>query len=286
MARARYAPTPMATTPTDLFELTASNADQLARRLRELQAATDIADFVSCVTDRARVSCNAWSTKVVPLLRDNRYPTPYELARERSEREGGDPEDHLRAHQQEYYARRVGFDRSFQDGEQFRYGALNVGNLGAYEYGAYCIVLRPPTAEARVALLPDNSLERYIDPASCKVYASRIADEGGPWRCRAHIAALKHGTAAAATGPDNWPDLLCGRGKQGPFIEVILGDPIDRARVEALRMSRAREEHFEAVTADALLGLAAPNDLADLAGHNEVLAALREVELQHLYTVV
>jgi hypothetical protein len=52
----------MATTPTDLFALTASNADRLARRLSELQAGADIADFVSCVTDRARVSCNAWST--------------------------------------------------------------------------------------------------------------------------------------------------------------------------------------------------------------------------------
>lgn len=286
MPPARYAPTPMATTPTDLFALTASNADRLARRLAELQTGADIADFVSCVTDRARVSCNAWSTKVVPLLRDDRYPTPYEIARERSVREGGDPEDHLRDHQKEYYARRVGFDRSFQNGEQFRYGALNVGNLGAYEYGAYCIVLRPPSEETRVALLPENSLERYIDPETCAVDESRIADEGGPWRCRAHIAALKHGAAAAATEPRAWPDLVCGCGRQGPFIEAILGDPIDRARVEALRVDRERHEHFEAVTADALLDIAAPHDIVDLVGHKEVLAALREAGLQHLYTVV
>jgi hypothetical protein len=163
-------------------------------------------------------------------------------------REGGDPEDHLRDHQKEYYARRVGFDRSFQNGEQFRYGALNVGNLGAYEYGAYCIVLRPPSEETRVALLPENSLERYIDAATCVVDETRIAQEGGPWRCRAHIAALKHGDAAVCDRtPRDWPALVCGCvRRRGPFIEAILGDAIDRARVEAIRVARERHEQFEA----------------------------------------
>jgi hypothetical protein len=277
----------------DLFLLARSNGPQLEARLSRTR--TDLTDkgkildqFCSAVREAARVTINMGSNKLTHLITTDAYPTPYDLAKEEAERAGRDREDVLREGQTSFYARRIRFDRHFQDGEHFLYGALNLRGVGPRYYGPYCVALKPLSHDELLALLPGNSLDLYVDEAGERVDEERLANDVAAWSHREHVAACKHAEAIRSTPPEQWPDMVCSpRKDEQRFIEAIVGDPVPCGRVEEIRIARQDAARLQQILLRGLGGETLTRDeQLDHAGQVSVLKVLEQSGLGSLYREV
>ncbi|MFS8066506.1 MAG: hypothetical protein ACMG6S_09055 [Byssovorax sp.] len=148
----------------NLFDLAAANEARFPDRFESLcggapaSLAAVLRGFSDHVEQEARVSVNMTTGKLQFFLRDGRHTNPYEVARKLAP---ADPEAKLRQLQDVWYEKRIAFDRHFERGEEFRYGAVNIGGDGlADDYGRLCVVFaRDATSAAwKTAYLPGNSL--------------------------------------------------------------------------------------------------------------------------------
>ena len=98
--------------------------------------------------DNWTISINMRQWVLNNFLIAGKYKNIYEVRREQGEelRSVRDleisEEEALELHLGGYYNSRVAFERTFEDGEKFKYGALNRGGFGLKRYGDYCVVLK------------------------------------------------------------------------------------------------------------------------------------------------
>ncbi len=225
----------------DLFALADENRPRLDARWTELiqsrpndSSRGALQNFQAVVRD-ARLSINMTSTKLRSFMERGEHINPYELARWRASVSGTDAEAELRSQQAEHYDRRVCFDRSFVRGEEFRYAALNLGGLGLNYYGGVCVVFSPKVFEDwRVAVVPGNSLDLYVTPASgARLDEAQLRYDVGAHDRRHTVAALKHADDDL-TDETRWPSVLCDGNNS--FIEAIFVGRATPALVEEIRV--------------------------------------------------
>lgn len=242
--------------------------------------------FCRQVEQEARATINAKSVRLLWMLRNGYYPNPHDEARERAQKDGGSSEDYLREQQGSYYLRRVAFERSFKDGEQFRYASLNLGGTGLAYYGPYCLVLRDPIEQEPAALLPANSLQRFVrgDAEHPQIDEDGIHREVSAWPNRHHLATCKHADDLAATPAHDWPKMMChATDGEECFVEVILGFAIAPDRLVEMRVGRGRLDELMAAAAT---GTLRDDERVEYVQRLEVLEALRTRGLSALYVEV
>ena len=167
------------------------------------------------------------------FVQNNRYQNMYQAVAEASVLSGRNSDELLRERLGPYYAPRLAFDRAFDHGDRFRYGALNIGNAGTRQYGLFCIVFRgdfPPPGE-QVAYLKTDSLKGYVSAAGTLDEVALRRDAAGPAQ-RHILAAIKH-AGDATRRADRWPDMICGG---DTYIEAIFVTEVTTATVAEVRV--------------------------------------------------
>lgn len=136
----------------NIFDMVNQNSDSLKKRYdllrkkHEHQNNLDILDeFTRLVENKWTISINMRQLAINDILISGRCKNVHELKKERAEELEDyteldiSVEEALKKHLKGFYKSRVAFDRTFKNGERFKYGALNIGGLGAQKYGEYCI---------------------------------------------------------------------------------------------------------------------------------------------------
>ncbi len=263
----------------DLFALAASNDAALAaeldtkRRMLSADLAARMGSFCEAIIQRGHISINMKPWKMRDLLRRGRYPRIYEIAEENAAAAGHSTEDELRAMQGGHYERRVRFDRSFENGERFLYGALNIGGNGT-NYGVFCIVLADDATDARsTAYLPENSLDRYVQPAAVLTFdQARLRREVATPMQRHCVAALKHADDLAACEPPAWDTMLC---SGGTFVEAIFVADVTLPEIGEIRLKQDDMQRLSRLAIDAVLGKLSATDRCELEDFQDCMKTLR-----------
>lgn len=279
---------PVSPANLNLYELARMNGENIRERYESTrERAGDAADalerFCQRVERDGRVAINTKSTRFLSMLRNGYYPNPYDEARERAQREGGDSETYLKQQQNDFYLRRVTFERTFADGENFRYASLNIGGTGLSHYGPYCIVIGDPTEADRVALLPANSLKRFMSDEP-KLDQAALRREVAPWLHRHHLTACKHAHEVAEVAEVDWPRMMCHAAETvESFVEIILGSPVTPRLMVEIRVD---EKRLDELVAKSIAGMLSDAERTEANARLEVFEELAKQNFDTLYRAV
>lgn len=232
----------------DLFTTAAENGARLDERAAALCASLDpsaracFASLSGRVERDGRIGINMRQSVLLSFLRSSTYQNIYEWVRGRARRSPLSEDAILRERLGAFYERRVAFDRAFEGGDRFRYGALNIGGAGATAYGSYCAVVadEAPRARLRAAYLPSDSLATYIVPladgAGVAVNTGALQADVAPHSHRQKLAALKLHGAARACDEGRWPKLLC---SATDYVEALFVGDLAPGDLECVRIARS-----------------------------------------------
>jgi hypothetical protein len=230
----------------NLFAIALANADALAQALEDLLAslpaneAMRLSRFSERIQRDGRISINMRQSVLISFLGFLEHQNIYEWADE-SARESSLPRDTiLREKLGRFYRRRTTFDGAFEDGERFRYGALNIGGAGAPQYGEFCVVLahRFSSDRSEVAYLRSDSLKTYLRRGPALDEAA-LRRDAAPHSHRHSLAAVKHARELGGS-EDSWPLLIC---SASDFVEAVFAGPLAAQDAEVVRMPQ-RDHDF------------------------------------------
>jgi hypothetical protein len=218
----------------NLFSVAEANADSLLARFRAVREAESeerallLNRFASRVHERGRISINMPMSVLEQFLSRGEYLNVHELVSWEATHSSKSAEQLLQERLPDYYERRIAFDRSLEQGEEFRYGFLSIGGPGASAYGEFCVVFQDsfPAELLGLAYLPTDSLRRYLLPGPT-LDREALSQDAAPHSQRHCLATLKHAAALTDLPEDRWPTLLC---SAEDYIEAIfLGTPTPEA---------------------------------------------------------
>jgi hypothetical protein len=226
----------------DLFAIASENATAVAEAFDAVcvglapEDLTRLVRYADRVQEEGRISINMRQDVLNSFLIFREHRNMYEWAGGKAAESGRPREEILHEKLDVYYEPRITFDRSFEDGERFRYGALQIGGLGASSYGEFCVVLQESVSSGReqVAYLRSDSLKTYMLPGPALDEIS-LRRDASPHAHRHHLAAIKHAEEVPGCPEDDWPELLC---SPSDCVEAIFTGAVNPADVEVVRMPR------------------------------------------------
>ena len=148
----------------DIFEIAGENSDNLKRSYCLLedrcndQDELDVLDrFARTIKDEWTISINMKPSTLTQFLILGFYMNVYEIKEREREilrkyRAVGPAEEAVKKQLKDHHKPRTTFDRSFENGERFRYGALNIGGLGLRKFGEFCVVIKRKQSRNYVSL--------------------------------------------------------------------------------------------------------------------------------------
>ncbi|MCJ7630862.1 hypothetical protein MUP77_00455, partial [Candidatus Bathyarchaeota archaeon] len=196
--------------------------------------------FAKWVKENWAVSINMRAWALNTFLICGSYNNIYELKKQR-EKETKEVrktkisiEQALEKTLKDWYKLRVCFDRSFEDGEKFKYGTLDLGGLGRNKFGEYCVVLKRQQLDkySSLAFVKEDSL-KYVenDRLNIDKLSQDVAD-----RESVHLlATLKHRGDVEKTPTHDYSSMACCRGNE---IEAITRDDIASTHIEKVRIRK------------------------------------------------
>ncbi len=234
----------------NLFELAVQNSDALRTKYQDLtdrfekcNLLPSLEAFVEQVKSHGRMSINMRQYTLISLLLFKRHQNIYEWAEERAQQSTKVREAIMRERLKSYYEARMTFDYFFDDGERFRYGALNIGGLGATLYGEYCVILTQEFLDdcSYLAFIKEDSLKGYVLPGS-SVDIDRLKEDVAD-KAHVHIlATLKHqGNLQTKPTEKEWAAMVC---CSDAYIEVITTQDIHVSVVGCVRMSKQKRDEY------------------------------------------
>lgn len=226
----------------NLFAIAAGNAEALEKALDELLAsstaeeASRLSRFAERIQRAGRIAVNMEQSVLSSFLTFAVHQNIYEWADETSVVSGAPRDEILKQKLKGYYRRRTTFDQSFEDGERFRYGALNIGGAGAPKYGEFCVVLqnRVSAERSEVAYLRADSLKTYMRRGPV-LDEEALRRDAAPHERRQCLAVVKHAEEVKTHPEDRWPSVLC---SESEFVEAIFTGPLVANDVEVIRMPK------------------------------------------------
>jgi len=235
----------------NLFELAVQNSEALQAKYQDLTAQFEkyhllpsLEAFVEQVKSHSRMSINMRQHDLNGLLLSERHKNIYEWAEARVKLPPNNREQILRERLKSYYEARMAFDHFFDDGENFRYGALNIGGLGATLYGEYCVILTRKFLDdcLYLAFIKEDSLKGYVLPGS-SVDIARLTEEVAD-KEHAHIlAALKHQGDIQTLPSEEWGGMVC---RSDAYIEAITIQDIYISVVGCVRINKQEyRKHYD-----------------------------------------
>lgn len=203
--------------------------------------------FRSVVETQGTVSINMQPWKLSTFLRRGRYLSMQENAPVEAGERGMSVGEVLQR-QGEHLAPRLEFEGHFEHGEQFLYGALNIGGMGPPGYGIFCTVLNPDVVHALpCAFVPGNSLDLYAR-GRVAVDAAAVRKEAATIECRGILATIKHLDDLEHKDAAAWPEMLC---SDQCFVEAIFVGEINPTSVREVRMTNEELDRLIALTIQA-----------------------------------
>lgn len=230
----------------DIFNIADRNSDNLIAQYKLLERAyknqnnLDILNrFTELIKDKWTISINMRPWILNNFLIAGRYKNVYELEKEREDELKKEKElkisveQALEKHLKDYYKSRVTFDHTFEDGEKFKYGALNIGGLGLKRYGEYCVVIKRKQSEehSSLAFIKEGSLNYVNNHVNIEQLSQDIANR----ECVHFLATLKHENDIESIPANEWPSMICG---DESYIEAITIDDILNTHIKSVRMSK------------------------------------------------
>jgi hypothetical protein len=231
----------------NFFSMCAENDPKLGERFQELLRGLGAAEvetltrFAETVAAGGKIAVNMRPTVLQDLLASGRWFNIHEWAESIVSKSTKTKQVILQEKLQDFYERRIAFDRYFQQGESFRYGALNIGGLGAERFGEFCVVLRQESmmTTTEVGYLQSDSLKTYVtdegvDGDTLAVGCS--TDSGKHLLC-----ALKHVEDLIGLAESRWPQMVC---NPDEYVEVIFLGGLGADKLHAVRISRTLYELY------------------------------------------
>jgi hypothetical protein len=196
-----------------------------------------LSEFARSIKNEWTISINMRPSILNYFLIVGRYMNVYELkkkSREHIKEAAVSVEYAIKKHLGDYYSSRTAFDRTFKDGEKFKYGALNIGGVGLRKFGEYCVIMnqRQLRTHMSVVFIKEDSLH-YVkgDQTDIKRLGQEISDKES-----VHLlAALKHEHTIQSIPPDEWASLIC---CDECYIEAVTIDDISNKHIENIRVSK------------------------------------------------
>lgn len=231
----------------NLFAIANGNSDSIQTAFESVIANTTpekasiLREFAAWVEAKALISINVKTFVAVELLNGGSHQNMYEWAREQARLSGRSVEDALRERLHRFYEKRVAFDRAFEDGEQFRYGALNAGTAGLPEYDPYSIILTREyqSSLSKVAYLPGDSLKICYRDGSLDM--SLIETQATPHSHR-HLLATKELEAEVHLAKKcDWGVLVASSRR---YFEVIFIGHVRLNAVECVRVLKSEHDRM------------------------------------------
>lgn len=231
--------------------------------------------FASWIETETFIAVNTRLYVVTNILSGSRYLNTYEWAEEQSALSGRDVDEILREQLRDFYSKRIAFEKEFEDGRRFRYGALNAGGMGlATKYSNYCVILKRDFQSSlrEVAVLPgDSLLICFQDDGNFDVES--LKRNVCPFAKRPQLVASERVNEVVNGDIDDWPKLVVSDSK---YFEVIFLGDIDASSIECVRISR--REYF-AKWDLAFMNLGSHRSEAERAVVNDFIQ-LRKAELE------
>ncbi|MFC1717394.1 hypothetical protein ACFL6S_27285 [Candidatus Poribacteria bacterium] len=224
----------------DIFHMANSNSDSLKagydslrEKCQEHSDLSTLEEFTELVKDEWAVSINMRQSGINGFLESGRYNNVHELKKNEEER---------REHLKGYYELRMAFDFTFEDGGKLKYGALNVGGLGADKFGDYCVVFGQENMESysTLAFVKEDSL-RYVD-ANHTVDIKRLEQDTANRGCVHFLTALKHGGDLESDIASEWASVIC---CEANYTEAVTADDILNTHIDVVRISEQKSKYFE-----------------------------------------
>jgi len=227
----------------NIFDAARTNAEPIRRAfdemlLRSTEAKAElIRQFATWVESETLISINTKLYVVTDLINGGNYHNTYEWAQEQSLLSGRPLEELLNERLGPHYEGRVAFDHEFENGENFRYGALNAGGSGLTYFDPYCLVL---TREFQLSLhdsacLPGDSLKLcFLTDGSLDFF--RIADRIAPVDHSHLLVATERASEITGLNTAEWPVLIISSNR---YFEVIFIGEITLASVGSVRVSKS-----------------------------------------------
>jgi hypothetical protein len=231
----------------NIFDIANQNLDSLKTRYKLLKEKYEDQDnfgifskFVKLVKDKWSISINMRQGVLNNFLIAGKYKNVYEVKKE----QGGElrkvrkleisEEQAVKRHLKDYYKSRVTFDRTFEDGAKFKYGALNIGGLGLKKYGDYCVVIKREQSEdyTSLALIKEDSLN-YVEEDHLNI--ERLSQDIANRECVHTLVALKHENDIEGIPTDELASMIC---CNECYVEAITTDDILNKHIESVRMSK------------------------------------------------
>lgn len=224
----------------NLFQIARENAKDIEKQLStslsrcDNNAQATINEFTEWLLDKASVSINRAPSILAHFIQNNTYYNIYEWATDQEYLSGRPREECLRERLGNYYDRRMSFDGAFQDGEQFRYGALNAGGPGLVtKFDTFCIVFdRKFLDKIELAYLKEDSLFACIN-AQGEVDLSKVCNIVAPHSHRHVLAAIKHFDMIPTTSDKEWARLIL---NDNIYIEAIFTERFSKENINKIRV--------------------------------------------------
>jgi hypothetical protein len=236
----------------NIFDMANQNSDNLKTQYKLLKERHEdqnnldiLSNFVKLVKDKWAISINMGLGTLNIFLIAGRYKNIYEVKKEQGEElrkvrelEISD-EQAVKNHLKGYYQSRVTFNRTVEDGEKFKYGALNIGCLGLKGYGEYCVMLKREQLEeySSLAFVKGDSLN-YVDEHHVN---ERLSQDIANKDCVHALVALKHETDIVRFSADKWASMIC---CDESYIEAITTDEIENGLIGSVRMSKTDYDRY------------------------------------------
>lgn len=230
----------------NIFEMASQNIDNLKRdysilegRCKNQNDLEVMRGFASLIEDTWMISINMRPFILNSFLISGVYLNIYKLKKETKKqleevKQKVSVEQTIKMHSKDYYQPRITFDRTFEDGEKFKYGALTIGGIGLQKYGECCVVFNREQSKEflSLAFIKEESLH-YIEENHVSIQKLRqeVAD-----REHVHLlAALKHENDILRISGEEWPSLIC---CDNCYIETVTTDHILDEHIESVRVNK------------------------------------------------
>jgi len=161
----------------------------------------------------------------------------------------------------ELAAKRLGIEKLLfgADGDHLVYGALNLGGVGLYSYGACCVFLDGKTIAPKVSFLEENSFSYFTENGS-SVTLHVPPGTRALWHSVPSLAVVKHRkelTASTKWTAKTLGGLLlvsCGEKQTDRFIEAQIRQPLTSQVITEIVFARSK---YRPVRARGIVGRAA-----------------------------
>jgi len=272
----------------DLFELSDRNSDYLGqmynsleKRCKENNNLEKLNMFASAVKNTWTVAINMKNRALISFLISGNYKNVYELKKNDEKiliqeiKLDISAEKAAKLRLKEFSRPRFTFDGTFNNGDRFKYGALNLKGNGIQKYGEYCVVFKREHLEKffTLAFIKEDSLNYVCDD---KINFQRFSQDISNRKDIHKLASIKHENDLD-TDNEKLTLKIC---SENCYIEAVTADDILKQHIGCIRISKKKYSlYFDNLYKDFKSELSDPEERCNVENFKNIIELLNQ---QHI----